>query len=259
MFLNETTKFANIVFPVKFDLECDDFITPYFAPGISINQGGPCPYSDCLSNYEFFQLLAKKCGWVDDTLFQESQEEIYKKCVNLLPKEVRQSLERNGYYIPFGLNDIPYEDLNFPTLNGKIQIQNSTLELFDPKQNFLLQRGQNEFYLLSPAHKYFIHSQMGEIHKEFEDIFGKIFLYPSDIESIGLKPNEEVLVSNKFSKGNYILNQKNALKPGTALIFSGLPFADAVYKNVNFFASEKPEESNLSGAYFSTIVRVSKI
>jgi anaerobic selenocysteine-containing dehydrogenase len=259
IFLNETTKFADIVIPIKFDLECDDFITPYFAPGISINQGGSCPYSDCLSNYEFFQLLTKKCGWIDDTLFQESQEDIYKNCVNLLPKDIRQSLERNGYYIPFELSDIPYEDLNFPTLNGKIQIQNSTLELFDPKQDFLLLRGQNEFYLLSPAHKYFIHSQMGEIHKEFEDTFGKIFLNPSDIKSIGLKPNEEVLVSNKFSKGNYILNQDIALKPGVALIFSGLPFADTVCKNVNFFTSEKPEESKLSGAYFSTIVRLSNI
>jgi len=60
MFLNETTKFADIVIPAKFDLECADFVTPYFTPGISINQGGPCPYSDCLSNYEFFQLLARK-------------------------------------------------------------------------------------------------------------------------------------------------------------------------------------------------------
>lgn len=259
MFLNETTKYADVVIPAKFDLECDDFITPYFAPGISINQGGPCPYSDCLSNYEFFQLLANKCGLIDDTLFQESQFEIYKKCVDLLPKEVRQSLKRNGYYIPFGINDIPYEDLNFPTLNGKIQIQNSTLELFHPKQDFFSRRGQNEFYLLSPAHKYFIHSQMGEIHKEFKDIFGKIFLNPSDIEQIGLKQDEEVLVSNNFSKGNYILNQDFTLKSGTALIYSGLPFADAEYKNVNFFASEKPEESKLSGAYYSTIVRISKI
>ncbi|GAI16564.1 unnamed protein product, partial [marine sediment metagenome] len=122
MFLNETTKFADIVIPAKFDLECDDFITPYFTPGISINQGGPCPYPDCLSNYEFFQLLAKKIRWEDDKLFQETQEEIFKKCVELLPKEVQQSLKLNGYYIPFGINDIPYEDLNFPTFNGKIQI-----------------------------------------------------------------------------------------------------------------------------------------
>ncbi len=258
MFLNETTKFADIVIPAKFDLECDDFITPYFTPGISINQGGPCPYPDCLSNYEFFQLLAKKIRWEDDKLFQETQEEIFKKCVELLPKEVQQSLKLNGYYIPFGINDIPYEDLNFPTFNGKIQIKSSNLELFDPELDFLLHRSQNEFYLLSPAHKYFIHSQMGEIHKEYENVFSKIYLNPYDIELIGLKLNEEVLVSNKFSEAKFILEQNSNLKSGTALIYSGLPFAKTVYENVNFFTPEKPEESKLSGAYFSVIVKISK-
>ncbi len=259
MFLNETTKFADIVIPAKFDLECYDLITPYFTPGISINQGGPCPYSDCLSNYEFFQLLAKQNGWGDDMLLQETQKEIFEKCVELLPKKTQQSLKLNGYFIPFGINDIPFEDLNFPTFNGKIQIQHSDLELFDPKLDFLLHRNQNEFHLLSPAHKYFIHSQMGEIHREFESVFSKIFLNPYDIESVGLKIHENVLVSNKFGEAKFILDQNSALKSGIALIYSGLPFANTLYENVNFFTSEKPEESQLSGAYFSVIVKISKI
>jgi len=258
MFLNETTKFADIVIPAKFDLECYDLITPYFIPGISINQGGPCPYSDCLSNYEVFQLLAKKIGWGNDMLFQETQEEIFEKCVELLPKETQQSLKLNGYYIPFGVNDNPFKDLNFPTFNGKIQIPLSTLQIFDPKLDFLLHRNQNEFYLLSPAHKYFIHSQMGEIHREFENIFGKIFLNPYDIESIGLKLHENVRVSSKFGEAKFILDQNNDLKSGTALIFSGLPFANTLYENVNIFTPEKPEESELSGAYFSVIIKISK-
>ena len=259
MFLNETTKFADIVIPAKFDLECYDLITPYFIPGISVNQGGPCPYSDCLSNYEFFQLLAKQNGWADDMLFQETQKEIFEKCVDLLPKKTQQSLKLNGYYIPFGINDILFEDLNFPTFNGKIQIQSSDLELFDPKIEFLLHRNQNEFHLLSPAHKNFIHSQMGEIHREFESVFGKIFLNSYDIESIGLELHETVLVSNKFGEAKFILDQNSALKSGTALIYSGLPFANTIYENVNFFTSEKPEESELSGAYFSVIVKISRI
>lgn len=258
MFLNETTKFADIVIPAKFDLECDDFITPYFTPGISINQGGPCPYSDCLSNYEFFQLLAKKLRWEDNELFQETQEEIFEKCVELLPTGVQQILKLHGYYIPFGINDIPYIDLNFPTFNGKIQIQDSNLELFNPELDFLFHRSQDEFYLLSPAHKSFIHSQMGEIHKEFEDIFGKIYLNPYDIESIGLKPKEEVLVSNKLRKAKFILDQNPDLKSGTALIYSGLPYENSMYENVNFFTPKRPEESKLSGAYFSVIVKISK-
>jgi len=259
MFLNETTKFADVVIPAKFDLECYDLITPYFTPGISVNQGGPCPYADCLSNYEFFQLLAKQNGWGDDMLFQETQKDIFEKCIELLPKNAQQSLNLNGYYIPFGIDDIPFEDLNFPTFNGKIQIQISDLELFDPKLDFLLHRNQNEFHLLSPAHKFFIHSQMGEIHREFESVFGKIFLNSYDIELIGLELHETVMVSNKFGESKFILDQNNALKPGTALIYSGLPFANTIYENVNFFTPEKPEESELSGAFFSVIVKISKI
>jgi anaerobic selenocysteine-containing dehydrogenase len=259
MFLNETTKFADLVIPAKFDLECDDFITPYFTPGISITQAGPCPYSNCMSNYEFFQLLAKKCEWIDDNLFQETQKGIFEKCIDLLPKEIQQKLKLNGYYIPFGLNDIPYEDLNFPTFNGKIQIDSSYLDLFETNLKILSSRGQNEFYLLSPAHKYFIHSQMSGIHEAFENDFRRVFLNPADIKSLDLRPNEEVLVSNEFSKGRYILDQDNALKSGIALIYSGFPFANAPVKNVNFFTSEKPEASELSGAYFSTKITISKI
>ncbi len=259
MFLNETTKFADIVIPAKFDLECDDFIPPYFTPGLSITQGGPCPYPDCVSNYEFFQLLAKKQKWTNNKLFHETQEDIFEKCFELLPKEAQKSLKHHGYYIPFGINDVPYKDLNFPTFNGKIQIQSSDLELFDLKLDFLLHRNQNEFYLLSPAHKSFIHSQLGEAHKEFENDFGKIFLNLYDIKSIGLEPNVKVLVSNKFNEAQFILDQNDDLKSGTALIYSGLPFANSAYENVNFFMSEKPEESQLSGAYFSVAVKISKI
>ena len=259
MFLNETTKFADIVIPAKFDLECDDLITPYFIPGISIIQGGPCPYSDCLSNYEFFQLLAKRIGWTDDNFLQESQEEIVEQCVRLLPEEIQQNLRDNGYHIPFGTNDIPFNDLNFPTSNGKIQIHNSHISLFDQELDVLLRRGKNEFYLLSPSHKYFIHSQFGEIHEDYRKIFSKIFLNPIDIESLGIKPPQEVLVSNKFAKARYILDQNIALKSGTALIYSGAPFVNNEYENVNIFTPDKPEESENSGAYFSTVVKISKI
>ena len=259
IFLNETTKFADIVIPAKFDLECDDLITSYFMPGISINQGGPCPYPHCLSNYEFFQLLAKKFGWTDNAMFQETQEEIVEHCLELLPEETQYHLRANGYHIPFDRDDIPFNDLKFPTSNGKIQISRSHIKLFDPKIDILVHRNKDEFYLLSPSHKYFIHSQFGEIHREFKKAFSKVFLHPIDIESLRLKPNQEVLVSNDLGEAKYFLDQKDALKPGTALIYSGLPFANNEHTNVNFLTLDKPEESGLSGAYFSTIIKISKI
>ena len=121
MFLNETTKYADIVIPVKFDLETDDLITPYFVPGISINQGGPCPYSECSSNYEFFQRLAEKIGWQEDSNFQETQNDIFKKCCGLLPTSIQEQFRIKGYYIPFDVNDVPFKKLKFPTSNGKFK------------------------------------------------------------------------------------------------------------------------------------------
>ena len=259
MFLNETTKFADIVIPAKFDLETDDLITPYFIPGISINQGGPCPYSECSSNYEFFQRLAEKIGWQDDFIFQETQKDIFKKCCGLLPKFIQEPLRTKGYFISFDSNDVPFNNLKFPTSNGKIQIHQTDIEIFNHNLDLVLKRKDDEFYLLSHSHKYFIHSQMGEIHGEFENVFGKIFLNSYDIDSIGLKLHEKVLVSNKFGEAKYILGENSDLKPGTALIYSGLPFTDSDYKNVNIFTPETSEESRRSGAYFSTIVKITKI
>jgi len=259
MFLNETTKFADIVIPVKFDLETDDLITPYFIPGISINQGGPCPYPACSSNYEFFLKLAEKIGWDEDSFFQETQGDIFKKCCGLLPKDIQEELKNKGYYIPFDINDVPFTNLIFPTSNGKIQIHQTDIEIFNQNSDLILKRKEDEFYLLSHSHKYFIHSQMGEIHKEFENVFEKIFLNPYDIESIGLKLEENVLVSNNFGEAKYILGGNSDLKPGTALIYSGFPFAHSEYMNVNIFTSETSEESGRSGAYFSTIVKITKI
>ncbi len=258
MFLNETTKFADIVIPVKFDLETDDFITPYFIPGISINQRGPCPYPECSSNYEFFQHLAEKIGWNDNTIFQETQEDIFKKCCGLLPKAIQEDLRTKGYYIPFDMNDVPFNNLIFSTSNGKIQIHQTDIEIFDKNFDLLLKRKEDEFYLLSQAHKYFLHSQIGQLHAEYASIFGTIYINPIDVKSLGLTPDQKVLVSNKYGETKYTLGENSNLKPGTALIYSGYPFAHTDYKNVNIFTPEMSEESGLSGAYFSTIVRITK-
>jgi anaerobic selenocysteine-containing dehydrogenase len=259
MFLNETTKFADIIIPVKFDLETDDLIPPYFIPGISINQGGPCPYPECSSNYEFFQQLARKIGLSDDSIFQETQEDIYKKCCGLLPKTIQEDLRTKGYYILFGSNDVPFNNLIFPTSNGKIQIHQTDIEIFSQNLDLLLKRKEDEFYLLSQSHKQFLHSQLGQLHEEYASVFGTIYINPVDGKSLGLTPDQKVLVSNKYGEAKYTLGENSNLKSGTALIYSGLPFTYTDYKNVNIFTSEKSEESGLSGAYFSAIVRITKM
>lgn len=257
-FLNETTKYANIVIPSKFDLETYDLITPYYIPGISINQGGPCPYQNCISNYEFFRRLAFKIGFENDSIFNEDEVTLYKKCLTLLPLEIQKRVEDQGYYSLFDQNSVPFKTLHFPTPNGRIQIHNIKFDFGNEQLEDRLKCKKNEFLLITPSHKYYIHSQFGQLHPEYLKVFQKIFLCSMDIEKLGCKIGEKILVSNNLGSATYFLEENNTLNSGVALIYSGSPLGLEKNANVNIFTSDRPEELGASGAYNSAKILISK-
>ena len=259
LFLNETTNYADIVIPAKCDLESSDIIAPYYFPSLSINLGGPCPYSDCMSNYEFFQKLAWEVGYKKSPIFKESEEDIFNKCLNMLPIKIYKDLISNGYHLLFNRTQIPFKNLKFPTLNYKIQVQYINLRFGENELNQKLNRKKNEFILISPSHSYFLHSQLGQLNSKYYEDFGRIFLNPEDIKTLDLDIDEEVLVSNEYGYAKYILAELTSLKSGIALIYSGgsSPYNEST--NVNLFTPDIPEESGLSGAYYSSMIQVKKV
>ncbi|MFX1378508.1 MAG: molybdopterin-dependent oxidoreductase [Promethearchaeota archaeon] len=258
MFLNETTKYADIVIPAKFDLESYDLFSPYYIPGLSINIGGPCPYRECVSNYEFFQKLAVAIGLDSMQVFQESQETIFKNSLEMLPPEVQEDLNSAGYFLLFDNDSIPFNDLKWPTPNGKIQTVGPHFGFGEEEQKCKLNLKKNELLLISPSHSYFLHSQLGELNKKYLNDFNKIFLAPKDIKILDLKVGCKVHISNKYGSGIYILTQSSILKPKTALIYSGLSSNLENTPNVNYFIPERPEQLGFSGAYNSAIIKVKK-
>lgn len=259
LFLNETTDYADIVIPVKFDLESSDIISPYYIPSLSINLGGPCPYLDCMSNYEFFQQIAWKIGYKDSPIFKESGEEIFKKGLKMLPTNVQEDLSSKGYYLLFDRSQIPFNNLNFPTQNHKIQVKDINLGFGDYEIYQRLKRKINEFILISPSHTYFLHSQLGQLNSTYYADFSKIFLNPEDIKKLKLEVHEEVQVSNDYGSAIYLVDELKSLKSGIALIYSGASSPHIKSSNVNLFTSDIPEESGLSGAYYSTVIKVKKV
>jgi len=259
LFLNETTNYADIVIPAKFDLESSDIIAPYYFPSISINLGGPCPYSDCMSNYEFFQQLAWKVGYKKSPIFRESEEDIFYKCLNMLPKQIYKDLISNGYHLLFDQTQVPYKNLKFPTLSHKIQVQYINLKFGENELNQKLNRKKNEFILISPSHPYFLHSQLGQLNSKYYEDFGRIFLNPDDIKVLDLDIDKEVIVSNEYGHAKYVLAELSSLKSGIALIYSGASSPNNDSTNVNLFTPDIPEESGLSGAYYSSVIQVKKV
>lgn len=259
IFLTETTKYADIVIPSKFDLESDDLFSPYYIPGISINQAGPCPYENCLTNYEFFQRLALNLGWQNLAILKENDLEIVQKCLNLLPNNARNNVKIHGYHLLFKNEDVPYEKLQFPTVDGRIQLKKISFNFGAKLLNKRNNRESHEFLLITPSFKYFLHSQLGQLNSQFLMVFEKIYLNPLDIEKLKLKIGRKVKVSNDLGKADYTLKSLDSINQGVALIYSGSPMGINKNHNPNIFISDKPEELGYSGAYNSAIINVEKI
>ncbi len=259
MFLNDTTKYADIIIPAKFDLETYDIISPYYIPGLSINIGGPCPYEDCLSNYEFFQKLAWKLGFETSSIFQESEQTIFNNSIKMLPLEIQNDLNSQGYYLLFNNDEVPFNNSKFPTPNNRIQAKGPHFEFGENDLKRKLNLKKNEFMLISPSHSYFLHSQLGQLNSKYLNEFNKIFISTEDVDHLNLEIGSEVLVSNNYGSEIYTLAESSELKSKTALIYSGLSSSSKGNPNVNCFIPDKPEELGFSGSYNSAIVRIKKI
>jgi anaerobic selenocysteine-containing dehydrogenase len=259
LFLNETTKYADIVIPSKFDLETNDLIAPYYIPGLSINIAGPCPYPNCTSNYEFFQLLAKKINSNNDPIFLENDKSIVQNCIKLLPIKIQDDIRNIGYHIIFEPIDIPFQNLKFPTSNSRIQLSNFNLFFGENELERRLNRENNEFLLITPSFKQYIHSQLGQIHPNDLEVFEKVYLSQDDINKLKFKLGERVVVSNEFGTGEFIIDQSQSLKSGVVMIYSGCPLGSQNRTNVNFFITDRSEGLGHSGSYNSVIVKLKRI
>ncbi|MFX0057827.1 MAG: molybdopterin-dependent oxidoreductase [Candidatus Hodarchaeota archaeon] len=259
IFLNETTKYADIVIPSKFDLETNDLITPYYIAGLSINQAGSCPYPNCTSNFELFQLLAQKIDWINDPIFFENDESIVQNCLKLLPLKIQNDIKNLGYHLLFDPDDIPFQDLIFPTSNGRIQLENYQFFFGLDELEQRLNREVNEFLLITPSFKQYIHSQLGQINPKYLEVFEKVYLTQNDINKSNFKRGEKVIVSNEFGNGVFIVEESQSLKSGVVMIFSGCPLSSTNRTNVNILITDRSEELGFSGSYNSAVVKISKI
>ena len=233
LFLNDTTQYADLVFPAKCDLESYDVITSYYNPGISQTEAGPCPYPDCISNFEFFQQLANRYDSGLNLYPEPDGEVVFNTCIKLLPEKMQKELQDQGYSLIFDPESVPFSDLCFPTKSQRIQIPPNLLQSQEIITTLQKLPSRHEFRLITPSHVSFLHSQLGSLHPDKMSEFGKVFLAEEDFASIGLQPNDPVEVSNEFGSGQYIAESTPILKAGEILIYSGGSQSNSNFSNVN--------------------------
>ncbi len=272
VFPNETMNYANLVFPMKIDVETWDLTKSYYLPGLSLTEAGPCPYPDCRSNHEFFNDLAVELGesleWAPDILqkFVKSESDLVWNGLQRLDNSlIINEIKKQGYSLFSSQNDVWFSDFQFPTSSGKIELSSLTLNRPQtPVLSFFEPIIDNEeicweFNLITPNHPRFLHSQLGDINEKHIKDFKRIFVSDPDLVKMGLKRGEKVKVYNKFGSSRYILDSLLSLSTGIALIYSGGPDRMSRDGNANSFTSSIPEEMGHSGAYNSSKIRITRL
>ncbi len=271
VFHTETTKYADLVFPMKYDVETNDLVKSYYIPGISITQAGPCPYVDCKSNQEFFFEIGRELGrflnWPDDQMadFTETDLEIVERCLQIVGPTISHDIRSTGYHLFHDHNAVFLEDLVFPTPSGKIELDRVQLfpditlqpRFFKPEDE---DDEKNPSYLLiTPSHPRFLHSQLGSLNKSFVPDFSKIYISEIDSMKHGFTIGEKVRVFNRYAEAMFIIAIKNSLQGGVALIYSGGPIRQPNQLVVNFFTPDIHEELGRSGAYNSAMIKINRL
>jgi len=267
VFQTETTSFADLVFPMKYDVETNDLVASYYIPGLSIIQSGTCPYPECLSNFEFFSKLGHDLGlqrkWnlQSMNLFKENDSDLLDKCLEIAGKKIKAEVLENGYSLFFEEGSVFFEDLIFPTSSTKIELTQISLNLPNPPIIFKFPQDYDseEFLLLTPNHPRFLHSQLGVLNRKFYLEFEKVFVSEIDLKKLKCKIGDLVIVFNQYGKSEFLIDSLNTLQSGDALIYSGGPIRSNDTRNPNFFIPDIPEELGHSGSYNSARIRIKKI
>ncbi|GAB4314107.1 MAG: molybdopterin oxidoreductase family protein [Promethearchaeota archaeon] len=249
-FLNETTRFADVVFPVKFAEETPDLVTSWGVPGVVLNEGGPCPHEACRSNPEFWRALAEELGLGDLPEFRGTERELLDRCLEVLPGEVRADLLERGYHVATGTAEVWYSSGRFP-FPFQPGAPPDPFEFLDRLATVAAGR-PGEFALLTPCPPDHLHSQLDQVARDkAREPFGKLFVSPADAEALEARPGEVVVVETVGGQasGEFRLATWEGLRRGVAVAYSGGPDLSGGRYNANFFTPAEPEELGGSGTY----------
>ena len=125
-FMTDTASHADIVLPAAFVFEQEDiFVTSMYSHVLNFSQKAIDPPHTVLPEFEFFVKLAGRMGL--DTLGFDSSAQYLNQCVRPLLAQTKTSFDRDlaglaSAYVQIKAHDIAWEDKQFLTPSGKIEI-----------------------------------------------------------------------------------------------------------------------------------------
>lgn len=241
LYLTETARYADIVLPATTQLEHTDLHRGYGHTLLAYNQQAIPPRGEARCNWTLMRDLAAAMGFDEEWLHQSPDEAIDE----VLRATVRQNKRLEGitllslrgcsgvaYADP---DEVPFEDLCFPTASNRIELMSKTfaehcgdpLPAWEPLPEETPPAGEGSgagLNLLSPAAHHFLNSSLANLPSlAAKERDARVLLNPLDASARDLKDGTLVEIHNRRGTCKLRLEVSGAVKPGVAVSFKGFP------------------------------------
>ncbi len=128
LFPTDTTDYADFILPAASFLEFDDLVAGYFHLTLSAQVKVTEPIGEALPNQEIFRRIAKAMGYMEPELYESDQAILDNLMLNPELGETFSSLALKGTVAVPKKPRIQFEDLQFSTPSGKIELASNAAE-----------------------------------------------------------------------------------------------------------------------------------
>ena len=266
LFITETAKFADYIFPATSQIEHLDIVPAWGHHYLSLNRPAISPHGESVSNTEFFRRLARALGRTEPWLF-DSDEILVRTALDsghpMLKGITFERLLEHGYaHLSHDEDWRPYATGGFATRSGKAELFSQPLadQGIDPlpsgersvePQPFGLQliTGKALHYLNAS------YSHMDR-HKHREGTL-IIELNAVDADSRHVSEGSLVRVSNLLGELTAVCHITDRTRPGVAFMpFGSLTDARSVNGGVNLLTPVAPTDWGGGSGFYDAFVEV---
>jgi anaerobic selenocysteine-containing dehydrogenase len=239
LFSTDTTDYADIILPAASFLESDDLVASYFNLSLSAQVKVSKAMGESLANSEIFRRLSRAMSFEEAALYETDHQVIEHVLLASGSGETFASLSLKGTVSISDAPVIQFEDLKFPTNDGRIHLSSSAavtdgLPLI-PEPHADMRPADNMLRLLSPASPWLLNSSYGnDIKIELQLMQANVVLNPQEAKLRGLQEGQIVILHNKTGKLELKLALDKGIPLGIALSHKGLwPKRQSDNSNVN--------------------------
>lgn len=225
-FHTDTVDYADIVLPAASFLEFDDLTFSYFHMLMGVQSKAKEPMGESLPNQEIFRRLARAMEFEEEILY-ETDEEIIATLMKQMDMDFSfEEFKQKGHVTVGDEPIIFFEDLNFPTPSGKIEIASTQAEeqgLPRCPQAWADERAvEGKYRLISPASNW----RMNDSYANDPEIIKRsgpasATFHPDDAKTLGISESDRVRLHNALGEVELQAHIDELTPPGTILSYKG--------------------------------------